>query len=187
MMNFDERRAEIFRRSDERIKERKRNRRRILLSCVPIVICIGVLSVSYGQNKLNTETPDGIIENAMTNNSLVYPITVELTDLKNGESREIEACYDIATVTDIIYSMTDGRYQTDNYGIPTESTDSDQYKDISKADSYEITITREIDGKTKINVFFLNGNVIIDKETQQEYQLSDDEYETLLRALGLKD
>ena len=186
MMNFEERKAEIFRRSDERIKTRKRNRRRILLSCVPIMICIGVLSVSYGQNKLNIETPDGIIENAV-NNSLVYPITVELTDLKNGESREIEACYDIATVTDIIYSITEGLYQTDNYGTPTESTDSDQYKDISKADFYEITITREIDGKTKINVFFLNGNVIIDKETQQEYQLSDDEYETLLRALGLKD
>lgn len=186
MMNFEDRKAEIFRRSDERIKLRKRNRKRIILSCVPIVLCIGVLSVSYTQNKLNTEPPDSFVENGLQNYSLVYPITVELTDLNSGESREIEACYDIAAVTDIIYSITEGFNQIDNYGTSTESVDGDQYKEIIKAGFYEITITRESDGETKTSVFILSGNVLSDTETQQEYRLSDNELETLLTALGLE-
>lgn len=65
MMDFEERRAEIFRRSDERIKARKRNRKRILLSCVPLVICIGVLSAAFAQDhfvKYKDSAPnDGVI------------------------------------------------------------------------------------------------------------------------------
>ncbi|MCH5317616.1 MAG: hypothetical protein J1E05_06525 [Eubacterium sp.] len=43
MMNFEERKAEIFRRSDERIKTRKRNRKRILLSCMSLAIFVSVI------------------------------------------------------------------------------------------------------------------------------------------------
>lgn len=59
MMNFEERKAEIFRRSDERIKIRKQNRRRIVMSCIPIVICAGVLSAAFAQGNF-TEKADSI-------------------------------------------------------------------------------------------------------------------------------
>lgn len=43
MKDFQERRAEIFRRSEKRIAQRRR-RNRAIMSCVPLVICIAVLS-----------------------------------------------------------------------------------------------------------------------------------------------
>lgn len=43
MRDFQERRAEIFRRSERRIAKRRR-RNRAIISCVPIVICVAVLS-----------------------------------------------------------------------------------------------------------------------------------------------
>lgn len=188
MMNFEERRAEIFRRSDERIKTRKQNRKRILLSCLPIILCVGILSVSYTKNVLDAESTDGTIDNLPLNNySLTYPVFIEVTDLKSGESREIDGCYNIATVTDIINSKTEGFGQNDNYGAPTENTDTTPSQTISDTDFYEISITRENEaGEKSVNVFILNGNVLTDKDTQQEYLLSDTELEKLFTVLGLE-
>ena len=45
MRNFEERKAEVFRRSENRIKERKRNRNRILAMCIPICLVITVWSI----------------------------------------------------------------------------------------------------------------------------------------------
>ncbi len=45
MRSFEERKAEVFRRSENRIKERKRNRNRILAMCIPICLVITVWSI----------------------------------------------------------------------------------------------------------------------------------------------
>lgn len=44
MNNFEERKAEIFRRSEARLLARKK-RRRILAVCVPLVLCLGILGL----------------------------------------------------------------------------------------------------------------------------------------------
>lgn len=192
MMNFEERRAEIFRRSDERIKIRKQNRKRILLSTMSLVIFVSVIS-AVAVYPLTKESywEDGIGESSDIDiyfYSLAYPVTVELTDLDNGETRYIEDCYNIAGVTDIIFSITEGRDRLDSYGIHTESTDDGQRKDMSNTVFYEITITREPpENEIIINTFILNGNILTDKKNQQEYQLTDTELEELLFALGLAD
>ena len=46
MREINEITAEVFRRSDKRIKERKRNRNRIIMCCIPFLICITVFSVA---------------------------------------------------------------------------------------------------------------------------------------------
>lgn len=43
MRDFEERKTEIFRRSKERLAQRRR-RRRIIISCIPLVICLIALS-----------------------------------------------------------------------------------------------------------------------------------------------
>lgn len=47
MRNFEERKAEIFRRSENRIKERKRNCNRILTVCIPLCLILTVCAVSF--------------------------------------------------------------------------------------------------------------------------------------------
>lgn len=196
MMNFEERKAEIFRRSDERIKTRKRNTKRILLSCMTLVIFVSVISAVavYPLTRMQDKSDgtwgmDGLSEGptiSVNNYSLAYPIFVELTDLDNGESRDIEGCGPIIAITDILFSFTEGRDRLplNSYGIHTETTDSDLYKDKINKSSYEIIITRKPpDEEIKINAFILNGNTLTDKDTGQEYLLSDDDLEALLTAL----
>jgi hypothetical protein len=43
MRNLDECRAEVFRRSEARIKARKRRRNAILTACVPVALCVALL------------------------------------------------------------------------------------------------------------------------------------------------
>ena len=44
MRNFEERKEEIFRRSQARIAQRKKTVRRVVLACVPVVLCVGLAS-----------------------------------------------------------------------------------------------------------------------------------------------
>ena len=46
MKDINEITAEVFHRSDKRIKERKRNRNRIIMCCIPFLICITVFSAT---------------------------------------------------------------------------------------------------------------------------------------------
>lgn len=68
MKNFEQTRAEIFRRSEERIKERKRNRRRALALCVPLCLAVLVCSARFlpllfpSQNDTAPNGTDGITE-----------------------------------------------------------------------------------------------------------------------------
>ncbi len=50
MRNFEERKAEVFRRSENRIKERRRSFKRMLAFCIPLCLIVTVLSVTmlYG-------------------------------------------------------------------------------------------------------------------------------------------
>jgi len=44
MRNFEERKAEVFRRSEKRIKARKQRRNHILMACIPLALCLAILS-----------------------------------------------------------------------------------------------------------------------------------------------
>ena len=82
MMNFEERKAEIFRRSDERIKTRKQNRKRLLLSCMSLIILVSVISAVVAKPLMKeydskSESPldnDGLPEN------FVYEVTADNTE-----------------------------------------------------------------------------------------------------------
>lgn len=162
-----------------------------------LVIFVSVISAVAAYPLTKESMPDGTwgmdgLSEAPTisvnNYSLAYPVFVELTDLDSGKTRNIEGCDRIIAVTDIIFHITEGRDRLDSYGIHTETTDDGQRKDTSNTVFYEITVTREPpENEIMINTFILNGNNLTDKETQQEYQLTDTELEELLFALGLAD
>ena len=59
MREINEITAEVFRRSDMRIKERKQNRNRIIMCCVPLLLCITVFSVVMlpGMMSVNDSAP----------------------------------------------------------------------------------------------------------------------------------
>lgn len=99
MREINEITAEVFRRSDERIKERKRNRNRIIMCCIPFLICITVFSVAIlpammpvsngGTSNGGTQMPDIIYDFTFNDTEYTmfrsiyekkFPITNELTN-----------------------------------------------------------------------------------------------------------
>ncbi len=57
MRSFEERKAEIFRRSEKRIRE-QRHRRRILLSCVPLFLCVLLAAIFVLPGRGTNESAD---------------------------------------------------------------------------------------------------------------------------------
>ena len=73
MRNFEERKAEVFRRSENRIKERKRNRNRILTLCIPICLVLMVWSVATLPPLFTQKSNDAEYEDAGSLNGDTAP------------------------------------------------------------------------------------------------------------------
>ena len=56
MRELNECKAEVFRRSEKRIKERKQHRNQMLAGCIPLVLCIAVAGV-YFLPRIGTAQP----------------------------------------------------------------------------------------------------------------------------------
>ena len=121
MRNFEERKAEIFRRSEERINERRKNRRRIVACCVPLCLCIAVLTAIYIPKKKE--------KSGSTNNygysqpAEEFPYTsLELV----GNNTELSNTADIKDIYEIINSAfeTDSALsdQSDGRALSTAQT-----------------------------------------------------------------
>lgn len=104
MRNFDERKAEIFRRSENRIKERKRNRNRILALCVPLCLCIAILSVIYlpdmmispdKSNSVEDECADGTVGSVSEFIYTSFEIKGTVTAENDTDKDNIKDVYDI--------------------------------------------------------------------------------------------
>ncbi len=74
-MNFEERKAEIFRRSDARIAKRKRNRRIALGVCIPVAVL--VIALPFALNRGGLETTPGTQMMAAAENAPAYTATNE--------------------------------------------------------------------------------------------------------------
>ena len=76
MRNFEERRAEIFRRSENRIKARKRMKNSVIAVCVPLCLAVTVCSVGLLGQMRHKGAPDVNDENAS------YELLVESEDFE---------------------------------------------------------------------------------------------------------
>lgn len=60
MRSFEERKEEIFRRSEKKIAHRKKTVRQVIATCVPLVLCLGTLSGIWllrGPTKMDNAAP----------------------------------------------------------------------------------------------------------------------------------
>ena len=80
MREIDECKAEVFRRSQKRIKERKKKLNHILSLCIPLFLVVTVCSVmimpEMMPKKAVKNAAEGVIEDSTTSNSYVCPYTV---------------------------------------------------------------------------------------------------------------
>ena len=106
MRNFEERKAEVFRRSENRIKERKRNRNRILALCVPLCLILTVMSVTMLPSMLSIGDKNSAADElgnmaGATENGAVWTMQVELlgkddslqSSVLNGDANAVTQIY----------------------------------------------------------------------------------------------
>lgn len=123
MRSFEQRKDEIFRRSKERIREKKRNRSYLLAACVTLVLCIGL----YGA--ATVPVPDiERAESAVENDDALRDNLPEMESASDHvhilaqpqENYEIEGGYCGNTQTTL---YIDGKTYTFMYGRSVELTD----------------------------------------------------------------
>ena len=178
MMDFEARKAEIFRRSDERIKIRKRNRKRILLSCMTLVLFVSVISAV----SVTSLTKLSLSEQNWSSSRLEYAsFFIEITDTHTGSCKIIDDTERAYAAAEILTQYTPDGMPTESHSYGSSAEDKIQE---SKDTVYEIAFGNESESKV---LFTLSGNTLISVDTQTEYQLTDTELEELLTALGLAD
>ena len=65
MRSFEERKEEIFRRSEKRIIQRRKNTWRLIVTCVPLVLCVGIASgylALGGFGRMDSAAPEAALD-----------------------------------------------------------------------------------------------------------------------------
>lgn len=163
MRSFEERKAEIFRRSEKRIKQRIR----VLTVCIPLILCVGIatLAISSMGNWGLAEESNGLSEMEMHSQSN-REIRLSVTD-------EAQA----ARVRGIIGGLFDY-----SVAIPDSDLEFTVTENYNKIDQYIILLP---DGNSEVAEYRLVGSRLVETKTGMEYVLSERQLQELKTALGI--
>lgn len=208
MKNFEERKAEVFRRSENRIKKRKRNRNRILALFIPLCLIVTVWSVtrlpsmfSFGTKKSpnedivniynETEEETGAV-NSGSRHSFVS-VDVRGTGANAEHHSEFTDTSDVDDVFERIYNILIpyeshrdivGDFDDESTGVMSGNS-SEQNKtsqNDTKSSSYIITMTTASGYK---RIFTLTDNKLYDSQLGIEINLNNEQINALKSSLGL--
>lgn len=187
MRDFEQRKAEIFRRSEERLTQRKR-RRRMIISCVPIVICIAFLSVfKLPDFKLETgkSAPDAY--NQTVSAEKYISVRIQGKGENSGYNKVIE---DQEIIEKIVNSIADAESEKNS----TESSEPDENKSAGapqdavagaspsrKEEDSGYTITIAVsDGSERI--YTLSEDILTDEKNTRIF-LTDEQFSEIVSLL----
>lgn len=184
MRSFEERKAEIFRRSEERIAARRRTRNRLLACFLPLLGCITVYSALILPAMLPAgRSPENEDAVPPENTDLLCPyVMAEIRERGEGSAsyRKITEQTALADIVNTIDSF--GRDESAPV-TGEESAPTDQQTDAGgTAAGHTVTFTSP-DGKE--TVYALIGNEWIDESTDQKLTLTDSQLARLKSVLGL--
>ena len=201
MRNFEERKAEVFRRSDKRIKERKQRRNHILMACIPLVLCITLFSAFFLPGMLPGDTKDpgvadgavgGLTENKSESLACAY---TKIDVIGNGISLSYTKASDVLSISNQLASYMVS--EPENSTSIDEHPRGDDFKNESAEDSYigttgatsaagegyVITLTLHEGGTI---AYRLSGNSLLDIAENKTYKLTQAQLKELNELLGIK-
>ena len=199
MREINECTAEVFRRSENRIKERKRNRNRILALCIPLCLILTVWSVTILPAMLPAKMDNAAEEDIEFNGSIndsdgaeAKHIYVSVDVKSNGDTVAFHSIItNAAGVTNvyenIFHAFEDNHSDNDMIEMPNQDGSiSDELKDYDSAtkerQSYTITMNAA-DGSSRI--YILDNNTLKDVSLDSTIILTDEQLGNLKQALGL--
>ena len=195
MRKFEERKAEIFRRSENRIKERKQNRRRMLGVCVPLCLALAVGSVAILPEVLPVGPDYASGENAAmpeySGGAIVRKVQIEVID-PNASEDELtgESYIFFEGAGQMYYSMESAvekgrgnendKLNDDQPNVNTEEI----FLGGKHLPDYRITFVFQ-DGSEE--VYTLEGYTLTNNTICKSIILTEAQRNELLEGLGLED
>lgn len=187
MREINECTAEVFRRSEKRIKERKRNRNRILMCCIPFLICITVFSATILPAMMPASNKDSAAEENMqisdadgsAGSTACSYVSVEV---KSKDTEHSKLITDKLNVDQLYFSILDATEINADVG---ESPDDDG-NDFENKESASGTVNYEFTFKTAegdASTYRLAGNILFCVETEQTIYLSDEQYNRIIGSI----
>lgn len=191
MRNLNECQAEVFRRSDKRIKARKKCRNHVLMTCVPLALCVSVLTVFMltGVKVKVPETDEAAGMPPQNESAQCSALKIEVSG--QGKTKEYTDPAVVKTVCDQIsgyyalYAESTLTTQTTSGGgaddAETEVTPG-LTGSLTGSNGYQIVITLENGSKL---LYDLNGRVLMARNTNRSYTLTKDQQKQLTALLGI--
>jgi len=196
-------RTEVFRRSEERIQARKKRRTHILMTCIPLVLCVSMAGALHFHNRNHKSAPpeaiaDGANDVNGHNDVIRIQVTGENMSLYHTDPRAIQ---DILLQLDSRSGVTAGivldEPEVIPEGIADDATlaptdvprDSNDHSAVRQESTqyaatigYTITVILE-DGST--HSYYLSGNTLEDLAKNETYPLTQAELTQLKNLLGV--
>ena len=198
MREINECTAEVFRRSEKRIKERKRNRKRILVFCIPLCLIVTVWSIMIlpammPANKSDNNAGEGMdimgsvdgTDTAFVRVEIMSIGTATQSTILKDDADEVAQIY--YTVQSSFVSSGEGNKESANDkaeddALTEENKDYSQSGTTNLSSGFRIIFTTENGAQT---VYSLSGDKLINETTKQETILTKDQRTNLLNMLGL--
>ena len=198
MRNFEERKAEVFRRSENRIKERKRNRNRILAMCIPLCLVVTVWSIMIlpammPASKSNNNAGEGMDIMGSVDGTAAAYVRVEV--MSTGTATQSAILKDDADeVAQIYYTVQSSfvnsgggnkesaKEEAEDDALTDENKDYSQSGTTNLSSGFRIIFSTENGAQT---IYSLSGDKLINETTKQETILAEDQRSNLLNMLGL--
>ena len=189
MRELHECQAEVFRRSEKRIKERKQRRNHILMVCIPLILCVTIFGGLFLPNlddfKGAPESSDELLYSGTGTEAVGGLFTGSVEVSGNGVSSYYTSVENVQGIMRLINGVVavpetnDGDDLRDY--ITDESTSTDANENYQE-NCYKILVKRSDGSSTE---YLLVGSLLINQTTQQEYPVGEATMKDLKNALGI--
>ncbi len=177
MRNFEERKAEIFRRSEERITKRKQIQNRVIVSIIPLFVVITVLSL----NLLPESLPAAQNNTSTTTDTTTSTLSVKVRD-SSENSENYYAIADAESAMTLLDNIIENEIASDIPMTTENSKLQDAAASQSRFSTYIIVVTESNGIQT---TYKLSHYTLHDLSADKMYALTDEEYENLKEALSI--
>lgn len=178
MRSFEERKAEILRRSNARIRARKKRRVGALLCCIPMFVCVTFFAVMIlpAMMPAGSAAPD---EKAAQDSLFCADILVEIET--DGYCRQYTDQNVIVEISNAIHAVTNAENDPVLGETPAETTEI-YLSDSKVVQTCTVTFT---DREGNTTAYVLTERSLYAKETETTYALTNEQSAALRQTLGL--
>ena len=187
MRDLKECTAEVFRRSEERLKKQKRARLRIVAVCVPLLViaslAAAMLPPGTPAKRAHDEADHFVAESAGSYECAFTALEIQ----KPEQNKRVTDRPEVAKAYFAVCSFFEetafaDEYRGENYDVPGKPENIGENELASTADEYTLTF---ITDEGVQNVYTLNGNTLQNERSGQRVILSDAQLAGLMEALDI--